>query len=81
MKTNTYVEDFKLNLESDYSKSIVFEDYFILVVKNKLSNSVVIYHKVFDDIDKPNAREVLGESVILFREQLNGLAKIGGLFN
>lgn len=81
MKTNTYVEDFKLNLESDYSKSIVFEDYFILVVKNKLSNSVVIYHKVFDDIDSPNAREILGESVILFREQLNGLAKIGGLFN
>ena len=70
MKTNIYVDEFKEQIEKDYSKTIIFEDYFLLVVGNTHCKSVIVYHKVFDDIDSPNAREILGESTSIFMNQI-----------
>ena len=49
-----YVKDFKEQIARDFSKRLIFEDYFLLVVGNTHCKSINVYHKVFDDIDSPN---------------------------
>ena len=76
MKPNTYVEDYKKQINKDHSKTIIFEDYFILVVKNSLSNGIMIHQKVFDDINSIDPKEILGENVILFHGQTQALKEV-----
>ena len=70
-----YVDECKEQINRDNSKTIIFEDYFLLVIGNNLSNSIIVYHKVFDDIDALNPREVLGESTHIFMDQIALLVK------